>query len=496
MKGLVLSSILTVYALHFGVAKAQDPSGDANCAGHPCMTTYHSNNNRNGVNSRETYLVANSFPSGFGTSPASVSVDGMVYAQPLYMYGVSWAGSSNCAAGATNMVYVATENNTLYAIQADSPFNICKSVTLNNSGADTAISVGALPLAGTPAVACNNLTGSSTYGTIGVTGTPAIDPNSNVLFVASAHQSVNTPYTYTQRLNAVDITTLTIIQTLDLPTYINAAAPSGYPTFYALNESQRSGVTLTKIGTTGVNIYIAWGTFCDANISSGGSFGLVSEFDYSYGTSSFSTAVESFYPEGTNTNLVYTTPAPAGVWMSGGAPAADSSGNVYVAVGNGKFEGVNTPLNFGNSIVKLGGSTFGEEDFYTPNVWSILNFGTTGTNKASCGGTCQVALPTGDWDLGSGGAVLLTTSSATQYGELVAGGKEGMFYVTYYCSSSTCPSTSWNALMGGLDGPTGYNTNSASNYKTQACTQRHLHESISGQSSPVLLWRPSASNEG
>lgn len=199
--------------------------------------------------------------------------------------------------------------------------------------------------------------------------------------------------------------------------------------------------------------------------------------------------------------------------MSGGAPAADSSGNVYVAVGNGKFEGVNTPLNFGNSIVKLGGSTFGEEDFYTPNVWSILNFGTTGTNKASCGGTCQVALPTGDWDLGSGGAVLLTTSSATQYGELVAGGKEGMFYVTYYCSSSTCPSTSWNALMGGLDGPTGYNTNSASNYKTQACTQGtsmspspgslaqcfygvpvQATKAESGERATPAFWSPSGSN--
>jgi hypothetical protein len=242
-------------------------------------------------------------------------------------------------------------------------------------------------------------------------------------------------------------------------------------------ESQRSGLVLTKIGTTGANIYVAWATFCDSNVSSGGSFGLVSEFDWSYSNSQFGSSTESFYAEGASTNLSYSISEPAGVWMSGGTPAADSGGNVYVDVGNGNFEGVTTPLNFGNSMVKLSGSSFGEEDFYAPNVWSILNTGTTGTQKVSCGGTCTTALPQGDWDLGSGGAVLITSSSATQYGELVAAGKEGMFYVTYYCSSSAqCPTTNWNQLMGGLDGLAsagkgGYNTDSASDPTQFACTQ-------------------------
>ena len=330
------------------------------------------------------------------------------------------------------MLYVVTENNTLYAIEADSPYSKCLSVSLNQSGAnaDTAIPVSVLPTAGNPPMACNNLTGSSAYGTVGVTGTPVIDPNQNVLFVVSSHQGGTAGnYTYTQRLTAVDVTKLIKLNTLDLPTSVNAARPTGYPKFYGLNESQRSGLLLTKSGSTGANVYVGWGTFCDSNISSGGSFGLVSEFDFDYSTSTFGAQAENFYAEGKNTNLVYTPNAPAGTWMSGGAPAADGAGNVYVAIGNGKFEGVSTPLNFGNSIVKLGGSTFGEEDFYTPNVWSALNFG---ASNISCGTDylctpcppCTIALSSGDWDLGSGGVVLLAASNASVYGQLAAAGKD------------------------------------------------------------------------
>jgi hypothetical protein len=213
----------------------------------------------------------------------------------------------------------------------------------------------------------------------------------------------------------------------------------------------------------------------------GGSFGLVSEFDFNYTSNQFVTQAENFYVQGKSTNLSTPTGNPAGVWMAGGAPAADAGGNVYVVTGNGNFEGVTTPLNFGNSIVKLGGSPLAEEDFYAPNVWSFLNTGSMG-QTLNCGtdylcGPCPptcVVLGQTDWDLGSGGVVLLTTSStsAKGYGELAAGGKEGMFYVTYYCSSSTqCPTSNWNRLMGGLDGGAGYGTDSGSSALSTLCTQ-------------------------
>jgi hypothetical protein len=451
MKRLTMCA-LVVFCSFGTTVFAQDPSTGGACATHPCMTTFHNSNTRIGLNPRETVLVTNS-SGAFPTLTYSTisNLDGMIYGQPLYVYGVAWTGSTTCP-NPTNMVYVATEANTLYAINADSPYTICKYISLNQTGtnADTAIPVTSLP--GTPA--CDNISGSSTYGSVGVTGTPVIDPANQMLFVVSAHQSVSTnPTTWTQRLNAVNIASLTLVTSLDLYNAINNSRPSGYPTFYAQNEVQRSGLLITR-GTNAVNIYAGWASFCDKNISGGGSFGLVSEFDFNYTNLTFGSQAESFYAEGSNTNMNYTPTAPAGVWMSGGAPAADAAGNVYFAVGNGNFQGFTTPLNFGESIVKLDRSTFGVDDYYTPNVWPYLNGGTKLGQTVSCGPSCQVAIPNGDWDLGSGGVVLITPSSGSAYGELVAGGKEEMFYVTFYCASSTlCPSaTNWNQLMGGLDG--------------------------------------------
>jgi len=419
-------------------------------------------------------LVNGSFPSLTGTQVGLNVIDGMIYAQPLYMYQVAWTGSTTCP-NPSNMVYVVTENNTIYAILADSPYTICGAHTLNNGDSAMYISDSAT---------CNNLSGTTGDGTIGVTGTPAIDPNQNVMFVVSSHR--NSAGTLTQRLTAVDITKIgvtgggAILARLDdLPTKINNANP-GYPTFYAANESQRSGLLITKAGTSGVNIYVGWGAFCDNNIASGGSFGLLAEFDYSYSSQSFASTIETFYPEGTNTNLNYNPHAPAGLWMSGGAPAADQAGNVYIAVGNGIFNA--TTPNYGESIVKLGGSPISVEDYYTPNVSTQLNGGGSllacaipSTTEYLCAEQTQpytITLTGGDWDLGSGGVVLLTPSSPTGFGELVAAGKEGMFYVVYYCSSSTnCEYPNYsNRIMGGLDGG-GYGTNGGSSYQATPCTQ-------------------------
>jgi hypothetical protein len=475
--------LIVICLLICGAVMAQDggdPSSDANCATNPCMTTYHNNNTRNGVNTHESVLVANGAngfpPPGWGTATPVNNIDSIIYAQPLYVFGVLWTGPTPNAGcpqltgnPPRNMVYVATEANTLYAIDADY-YGICTSLPLNNS--DTAI-----PVSQVGNGACNNLSGSKTNGTVGITGTPVIDPNHNMLFAVSSHVSGSA---YRQRLNAVDITNLTLVKALGLEGPINASMPPGYPTFYVQNEDQRAGLTLTKIGTTGANIYIGWGTYCDSHDSSlGGSFGLVSEFDFDYGTKTFGSTAENFYVQGMNTDLSAPLGNPAGVWMAGGAPAADAGGNVYVVTGNGNFEGMNTPLNLGNSIVKLGGSSFqNAEDFYTPNVWKQLNSGASGVSCGTdylcspCPTPCGfISLGQTDWDLGSGGVVLLTDSSATGYGEMVAGGKEGMFYVPYYCKSSAqCPTTNWNQLMGGLDGA-GYGFNSGGSlYTSIPCT--------------------------
>jgi hypothetical protein len=461
-----------------GVAAAQDPdvSGTGVCATSPCTTTYHNNNARTGVNSHETILKPSSLPN---FTHADFQLDSMVYAQPLYISSVAFNGGPCTPGTPRDIAYVVTENNTIYAIDADN-YQECTHVNLNIVGAgEAAIPVSALP--GGPH-GCNNLTGSPSNGTLGITGTPVIDPGNNVIFFVTSHQAPNGQggYNYTQRLQARKLTDLSQWDVLDIPNAINTANPSS-PTFYALNENQRAGLLLAVNSNT-ANVVVAWSTNCDSSIPSGGSFGLVAEFDFSYSTDKFdSTSIESFYPLGPYTNISTTPPptGPAGVWMSGGAPAADAGGNVYVSVGNGNFEAMTSPLTYGQSILKLSGSSLSLSDYYTPNDWSQLNLGSgsptphavgcAGVGQPSClisGGLAQ-----GDWDLGSGGVVLLKKSSSTAYGELVAAGKEGMFYVTWYCSSSTCPAgANWNRLMGGLDGG-GYSTDSSStDWKVYGCT--------------------------
>src|ERR1700675_153004 len=160
-------SALAMVCLLAGLGVAQDggdPSGDANCGSHACVTTYHGSNSHTWRHSHESVLVANNFPSLTATQVGLNVIDGMIYAQPLYMYQISWSGNTNpCAQGLHNMVYVVTENNTIYAIEADT-YQICGSQTLNNGDSAMYISDSAT---------CNNLTGTTTDGTIGVTGTPA-----------------------------------------------------------------------------------------------------------------------------------------------------------------------------------------------------------------------------------------------------------------------------------------------------------------------------------
>jgi hypothetical protein len=451
-------------------ALADDPGATGYCSGNkPCLTTFHNSNTRVGVNSHETTLS----PSNLPTASTSITgMDGMIYGQPLYVSNVP-VSIGTCTT-TRNMVYVATENNTVYAIDADN-YSICGHQTLNKQGppAESAIPVTALPLVGMPAAHCDNLTGSSSNGTVGVTSTGVIDPGNynggatNVWFVASAHQSGTN---YISRLNAINITSLQIIDQLDLNTPINQGIPQGYPTFYTQNEDQRAALLLDKFAST-ANIYVGFGSFCDGSIStSEGYFGLVAEFDYSYASQKFlTTTAETFYPAGTTNGLQ----SGAGVWMSGGGPAADAAGNVYFATGNGPFTNTGTPQTFGESVVKLGGSLGATalEDYYTPNVWSALNIGSNGIQVVCSPGCLFPSLANTDWDLDSGGVVILTASSSSAAGELIAGGKEGVFYVINYCSSSTqCPtSTGWNEEMGGLDGG-GYTGSSGSSSQTIGCT--------------------------
>ena len=147
-----------------------------------------------------------------------------------------------------------------------------------------------------------------------------------------------------------------------------------------------------------------------------------------------------------------------GIWMAGSAPALDSNGNVYVAVGNGDvLQPSPTSGKWGNSVLKLA-PTLAYADCYTPNDWNQLDIG-----GAVCFAQSNTTCPSGqthtlggDTDMATGGVVLLSPT------QLVSVGKQGIVYVIPYN-----PST--NGYMGGLDGA-GYGNSSGSLPQNTACT--------------------------
>jgi PQQ enzyme repeat len=291
----------------------------------------HNDLARTGANTSETILTpANVNATAFGKL-FSDPVDGQVYAQPLYVENLSIAG------GTHNVVFVCTENNSVYAFDADTAGTTYWKTNL-----------------GTPFTpSCSDLT-----PTVGITGTPVIDPSSGTLYVDTKLAAGPA-----HKLHALDITTGS--EKFGGPVTITNTS------FSASLEHQRPGLLLLN----GV-VYLGFGSHCDQGSYHGFLLGY----------------------NATNLSLVAalnTTPtgSQSAIWSGGMAPAADASGNIYVMTGNGTFDGVN---NFGESMLKLNGS-LAVQDYATPSDWANLN--------------------NGDTDFGSGGPVLLPTHYAVGIGK-------------------------------------------------------------------------------
>jgi hypothetical protein len=351
--------------------------------------TYHNDLARAGANTREFALTAQTVtPSSFGKL-FSCTVDGAVYAQPLWVANLTVGGARH------NVVFVATEHDSLYAFDADAAS--CQQLwhvslidaSHGGSGTETTVAAGAT----------GNLVGLG-FGDLapeaGVTGTPVIDPATGTLYVVS--KSVDASKTvFHQRLHAIDLTT-GLEKSAGSPVNIAATYPSttgGTVTFSARQENQRAGLAFS-----GGKVWIAWASHEDSSPW----YGWLMGYTYSGGAFTQS-AVLNVAPNS----------GEAGIWMSGGAPSVDSNGNMYVITGNGTFDatGTSAPNNdYGDSFLQLkpAAANLTVNSYFTP------------TNQAN-----DNAL---DRDFGAGGAALvLNLPSGTPSHLVVGGGKDGALYV-------------------------------------------------------------------
>jgi hypothetical protein len=347
------------------------------------VLTYHYDNQRTGQNLNETALTpANVNSTKFGKL-GEFPVDGRVDAQPLYLSQVSIGGQKK------NVLYLATEHGSVYAFDADSLNGatasfLWKSSTLGNGETPS-----------DPVGGCAQVSPE-----IGITATPVIDRLRNAIYVVA--MSKNTAGTYFQRLHALDLTTGK--ELFGGPQTITATYPGtgdnssgGSVVFDPKQYKERPG--LLEING---KIYTTWSSHCDNR--------PYTSWVMAFSADSLAqTSVLNLVPNGSE----------GGIWMSGSAPAADSTGNIFLLVGNGDFDvtldaqGFPANKNCGNCFVKLsisGGLALA--DYFTPYN-TIVDSGL-------------------DKDLGSGGAILLPDvkdASGNTKHLTVGAGKNTIIYV-------------------------------------------------------------------
>lgn len=368
--------------------------------GQAVVWTYHNDNQRTGLNARETILnLANVNSNRFGKLFA-YTVDGDVYAQPLYVPNVTIAGR-----GGHNTVFVATEHNTVYALDADSAGAAGGMLWKTNLGPAAVTTI--------PGVFTNRNFGTregafvGIMPEIGITGTPVIDTNSGTLYVDAFTGEIGGGVTnYFHRLHALNLTNGT--EQPFSPVVVSASvagtgvdSSNGVVTFNPKQHIQRCALTLA-----GGIVYLAYAGYADTDPYHGWIIGfnatnLAPLTNYVFNTTPNST-IAAFGPHA----------GEGGIWMAGGGLAVDENTNLYFAVGNGSFNVTNHSGNteYGNSFMKLSTTNgLAVADYFTP--WN------------------QSLLQDKDLDLGSGGLLLLPDQPGRFPHELLGAGKQGEIYM-------------------------------------------------------------------
>ena len=371
------------------------------------VPTSHYDNARTGQMTNETVLTPANVKNLGGSSPDtfgklfSYPVDGRLYAQPLYVQNVTLGAGTAQAGSVHNVVFVATEHDSVYAFDADSNGGANATPLWQITLLDTAHGVPAGTTATT--VPNNDVSTGDIVPEIGITGTPVIDLSTNTLYVVGKTKENGN---YFQRLHALDITTGK--EKLGGPIGIAAqvagtgnGSVGGVLKFDPKWENNRAALLLLN-----GYLYVAFAAHGD----NGPWHGWV----LAYNASTLQqTSVWCATPSGLG----------SGIWLSGNGLSADSfnsgnapGGRLFVATGNGAFNATTAPytnaMNYGDDLVRLdlNNGVMTVADHFTPLNQSDLNGR--------------------DADDGSGGILLLPDQSAGGHTHLMMQiGKEGRIYV-------------------------------------------------------------------
>jgi len=358
------------------------------------VTTYHNDLARDGANTHEIALTPSNVKTATFGKLFSCTVDGAIYAQPLWV--------ANLIIGTTkhNVIVVATQHDSVYAFDADTNASPCVPLWQANL-IDAAHGGTAGEASGS-----GGLLGSG-FGDIspevGITGTPVIDLSTSTLYIVSKSAIAN-PLSFFQRLHALNLASGN--EKAGSPVAIDNSifvagtgdgSVNAKVAFDPQNEHQRPGLALVN----GV-VYIAWASHEDHDPYHGWIIG--------YNATTMAQASGAVF--NTTPNHVGTVPySRGGIWMGGGAPAADSSGNLYFLTGNGTFDADSGGSNYGDSTMKLSTTAgLSVADWFTP--------------------ADQAGLDGADADHGSGGAAILIDQPTGPVQHLViGGGKEGNLFL-------------------------------------------------------------------
>jgi hypothetical protein len=337
--------------------------------------TYRNDNFRTGQNLNETILTPSTVAAGSFGLRFTDAVDGQIYAQPLYVPSVTISD------GTHNVIYVATEFDSVYAFDADNPGPPLWHTSFLDS------KNGITPVSSHDDATCGDLT-----PWIGISATPVIDPNTNTLYVVSKVKFTKTNK-YQQQLHALDIATgldkLNPVTISAITSGTGDGSNGGKLTFEPLRQNARSALTLAN----GV-VYLSFASHCDVGPYHGWILG------YDAATLS-QVIVYNDSPNGSD----------AGIWQSGCGLGVDTNGDLIAITGNGTFETSGPRVDYGDSFLRLtpGSGTLSVSSFFTPSNQDTLN--------------------SNDLDLGSGGNLMLPDQAGPFPHLMVSAGKQGTIYL-------------------------------------------------------------------